>query len=77
MQLDDVVDLPLNQFEIFATSPREVSLIEIGSVGMFEIAREVAGGIGELVSLVADQQVVATSEGRSVGLEAANGFILE
>lgn len=54
MQFDHMVDFPLDQFEILATGASEVSFIEIDPVRVFEISGEVAGGIGELISFIAN-----------------------
>jgi hypothetical protein len=77
MQLDHLEDLPFLHFEVFTASARKVSFVEFVEVGVFEVTREVACRVGEFIGTIADQQVIASPEGRSVGLEAADGLVFE
>lgn len=77
VQLDDMIDFPLDEFEVLATGAGEVTFIEISPVGVFEISGKIAGGVRQLVCLVANQQVVTAAEGGPIRLEAANRLILQ
>ena len=77
VQLDYLEDFPLLHLEILSTSAREISLVELVQVGMLEVAREIAGGIGEFVGLVPDKQVISSSESWTIAFEATDGLVLE
>ena len=77
MQLDYLKNLPLLYFETFPAGACEISFVEFVHIGVLEISGEVASRIGKLVRPVSDQQVVASSEGRPVPIEAANCLVFE
>jgi hypothetical protein len=66
VQLDDVVDLPLDQLEVLATCSGEVPLVEVGAVGVLEVTGEVGGGIGQFIGSVPDEEIIASPEGGSI-----------
>ena len=70
-------NLPLLHFETFPAGACEISFVEFVHVGMLEISGEVAGRIGKLIRPVSDQQVITSSEGRPIPIEATNCLILE
>lgn len=76
MNFDNVKDFPLLKFEVLATCSSEISLIEVGSIGVFEIARKVRSCIRKLIGFVANQEVISSSKSWSIRFKAANCLVL-
>ena len=77
MQLYHLKNLPLLHFETFPAGACEISFVEFVHVGMLEISGEVAGRIGKLIRPVSDQQVITSSEGRPIPIEATYCLVFE
>jgi hypothetical protein len=77
MYLYNVKNFPLEQLEMFSTRTRKLSLIKIIWVGMLEVSRKIAGCIGQLVCFVPNQQIIASTEGRTISLETTYRFVFK
>lgn len=77
LQSDDLEDLPLLQFEIFATCARKIPLIELVHIWMFKVAWKIARCVRQFIRTVADQQIVAPAESGSVCFETADSLVFQ
>ena len=75
MKLHHMKHLPLYQFELLPTGACETTLVEGSRAGVHKIAREVRISRSGNVAVVADQEIISSSESRPITIETANRLI--
>lgn len=77
VQFQHLKHLPFLNFEIFTTRACEISFIKFVHIGVLKISRKIAGCIWKLIRFVSDQQVITSTESRSVRFETTYSFIFQ